>query len=251
VGIVSVPDPVEFLRAVSGFTRAETRMPPRVKLGTIDPAYSSASYPGALPKVTFDGESTLSGKRYTVVGSYLPTPGDRVALLPAGKTYVIIGAIDADAAVRVGGALSVGGILSLGGGDDLDTGDWSSYTPTWTASSSNPTIVAGAGSSARYRYADKNTVHVQILTFFDTGSAKGSGTYKISLPVTGTEAPLGGAVGAAIVNDSGAAVRPCIVTGASTSTVNIWTAAGNILTDAVLTGTFVGSWVRIDFTYQV
>jgi hypothetical protein len=223
-----------------------------VKLGVIDPAYSSSSYPGTLPKVTFDGESTLSGKRYTVIGSYLPTPGDRVALLPVGNTYVIIGAIDTDAALRVGGALAVEGELTVGSGADFDTGGWLSYTPTWTASSSNPTIVPDSGSSARYRYVDKNTIHVQILTIIGAGSSKGSGVYEISLPVSGAESTLSGAAGSAIINDSGTAVRTGVVAGAGISTVSIWTsAAGNILTDAVLTGTFVGSWLRIDFTYQV
>jgi hypothetical protein len=64
-----------------------------ILLGTVDPAYVTSTYPTTLPKITFDGESTLSGKRYVVVGSYLPVAGDRVALVPIGTTYAIIGAL--------------------------------------------------------------------------------------------------------------------------------------------------------------
>lgn len=65
------------------------------RLAVIDPAYSAASFPGTLPRVTFEGESTLSDKGYNVAGTYSPQPSHRVLLVPVGNTYVIIGKLAA------------------------------------------------------------------------------------------------------------------------------------------------------------
>jgi hypothetical protein len=108
-------DALDFLQSVAGYARAQDAPTPRVKLGTIDAAYDPDTYPATLPKVVFDGELTLSGKRYPVIGSYWPHPSDRVVLLPAGTTYAIIGSVDQDASTRVGGSLVVADDASVGG----------------------------------------------------------------------------------------------------------------------------------------
>jgi len=78
---------LDLLQAVAGFTRSQdTGSATRpVKLGTINPAHTTG-----LPRVTFDGETTLSGKGYPYAASYTPAANDRVALLPVGTTYLII-----------------------------------------------------------------------------------------------------------------------------------------------------------------
>lgn len=50
-------------------------------LATIDPAYTSG-----LPKVTFDVETTLSGKGYPYAYTYMPTANDRVLMPPQACT---------------------------------------------------------------------------------------------------------------------------------------------------------------------
>jgi hypothetical protein len=118
---------LSFLESVAGYLRAQgSSSDGRVKLGTIDPSYVSSTYPGTLPKITFDGESTLSGKTYPVIGSYLPAASDRVALIPVGTTYAIIGALDSDASIRVGGSITLDG--------DLVRDTWRAITPlnSWT-----------------------------------------------------------------------------------------------------------------------
>jgi hypothetical protein len=86
-----VIDAQGFLDTVAGYTRARTdgSADKPLRLAVVDPAYSSG-----LPRVTFEGESTLSGRGYAFLESYYPTAGDRVALVPAGTTYLIIGAVD-------------------------------------------------------------------------------------------------------------------------------------------------------------
>lgn len=81
-----VMDPLDFLDSVAGHTAA--RYPVQTPLlGTVDPAYTTGN-----PKITFDGETTLSGKTYLYAG-YTPQAGDRVVLLPVGNSYLVIAAI--------------------------------------------------------------------------------------------------------------------------------------------------------------
>lgn len=92
-------DPIDFVAAVSGAARAD--LPPGLKLATIDPAYDAfATYPTVpLPKVTFDGETTLSTKRYPAMADYWPAAGDRVLMAPVGRSWLIVGPIRAATAV--------------------------------------------------------------------------------------------------------------------------------------------------------
>lgn len=60
-----------------------------VRLATVDPAFAAGS-----PKVTFDGELTMSTKGYPFLGA-APRPGQRVAMLPVGRGYLILpGGVD-------------------------------------------------------------------------------------------------------------------------------------------------------------
>lgn len=81
-------DPFDFLDLTGAFPSV-SQARPTYKLATIDPNYVSGD-----PRVTFDGESTLSLKRYTVLGSYDPLPGERVLMAAVGQAnYVIIGSV--------------------------------------------------------------------------------------------------------------------------------------------------------------
>lgn len=58
------------------------------RLGKIDPSYASG-----LPKVLFDGETTVSTKTYPYLASYTPAANDRVELLLFGSTWVVQGKV--------------------------------------------------------------------------------------------------------------------------------------------------------------
>jgi hypothetical protein len=88
-----VTSPQRVLDVIAGMQVPVGSNPKRLRVGSVDPVYRSGSYPGVLPRVVFDGESRASCKRYMVVGSYRPEPGDRVVLAPVGTTYVILGAV--------------------------------------------------------------------------------------------------------------------------------------------------------------
>lgn len=84
---------MSFLDAISGYVRYENGSSATrpIRLAAIDPAHDP--YAGVLPKVTFEGEATLSGKRYPFVDQYVPVPNDKVVLIPVGTTYLILGSI--------------------------------------------------------------------------------------------------------------------------------------------------------------
>jgi hypothetical protein len=59
---------------------------------------------------------------------------------------------------------------------------WASYTPAWTASSSNPSLGNGTISGS-YLQINK-TVLFRVVLFAGSTTTFGSGTYRLSLPVT-------------------------------------------------------------------
>lgn len=71
-------------QAMAVKNKAETAI---VKLGTV----TSVSNGRAL--VQHYGESTPSTKKYTAIDGYFPEVGDKVAMLPQGNTYIIIGKV--------------------------------------------------------------------------------------------------------------------------------------------------------------
>lgn len=94
-------DASDLISAIQGMARAD--LPPDVKLATVDPAYTVGTVADpTLPKVTFDGETTMSTKQYPIVSGYVPTASDRVVLVPVGRTYVIIGTVSHPRPLRTG-----------------------------------------------------------------------------------------------------------------------------------------------------
>ena len=52
------------------------------------------SWDGTLrPSVIFDGETTATTKGYTYLSSYKPIPGDQVAMVKHGHSWIILGKI--------------------------------------------------------------------------------------------------------------------------------------------------------------
>jgi hypothetical protein len=96
---------MDILASMSGFQQGNNGSADKpIKQATIDPAFVPASFlTGTLPKVTFEGESTLSTKFYPVASPYWPHPNDRVWMVPIGTTYLIAGSIEpSEASVYVG-----------------------------------------------------------------------------------------------------------------------------------------------------
>lgn len=83
---------LSFLESVTGYSETgEAVTPPSedrpVKLGTIDPSWTTGN-----PRVLFDGETIMGVRGYPWAGTK-PRPGERVVLVPQGRSYVIVGAL--------------------------------------------------------------------------------------------------------------------------------------------------------------
>lgn len=87
-------DPAKFFDAVREYDRSAENAESKgfTRCGTIDP-----NYIGTGPaRVQFDGETAVSQKAYAFVGT-APPANTRVALIPIGPTYLILGAVNGGA----------------------------------------------------------------------------------------------------------------------------------------------------------
>lgn len=139
----------------------------------------------------------------------------------------------------------------VNGGRTLDLGTWQTYSPAWTASTTNPAIGNGT-ISGRYIYLNKHTVRAVIRIAMGTTTTRGTGNYKFSLPVTAADSQGFGATGAFAINDSGSALRTGTVVFTSTTTVELWiNASGGAVAAATLLGIVNGSVIEFAIEYEV
>lgn len=129
---------------------------------------------------------------------------------------------------------------------------WTTYTPTWTAATTNP--VLGNGTIVgRYKRIGK-TVHLQIDLTMGSTTTYGSGAWSVSLPVAaaassgsriGTAQALGGSrfPGQVVISPSATATSPFFPSSSSVSN----------LSSAAATTPFAwanGNELRITVTYE-
>lgn len=221
----------EILQSMSGYVRSQVP-DTTVKFGVIDPSYTVLNYiAGTLPKVTFDGESTMSGKLYPVIGDYIPYPSERVMLIPCGRTYAIVGAVAGEGLAKQWRSYGAGGATVL------------------TAVTTNPT----QGSStytAEYAVVTTNLVKVRITLLINTGGGwnAGSGDWRFMLPpgFTQTANSSGRPGGVCWINKSGIALRQGVCySGGSTTYFYIWVDNGSSLA-AMGSGGLGGAWATND-----
>lgn len=83
-------------------------------------------------------------------------------------------------------------------------GPWTSFTPSLTATTTNPTLGTGGSfdlGGIYTRQADRLIIALYRIVFGNSGNAAGSGNYQISYPVTAVNGPA--AHGFGIMVDSG------------------------------------------------
>ncbi len=83
-------------------------------------------------------------------------------------------------------------------------GTWTTYTPEWTATTTNPSV--GGGSIVGYYCQLNDLVIGNAWIQAGSGYNRGSGTYRISVPVTGDSGVAGYSAGSAWVYDSSATI---------------------------------------------
>ncbi|MDF2915893.1 MAG: hypothetical protein K0S70_110 [Microbacterium sp.] len=68
------------------------------------------------------------------------------------------------------------------GGWVIETSDWISYTPTWTAANSAPVLNNGT-LLGRYKYIGRKLIAFRIELFFGNTTSGGAGDYAFALPL--------------------------------------------------------------------
>ncbi|QFG05227.1 hypothetical protein 019DV002_30 [Bacillus phage 019DV002] len=77
----------DFLNIITPFI--ESKVTPAFSLGKIDPSHTA----GSNPRILFDGETSVSSKRYKYLSSYTPKANDRVLIANVSGTHVVLGKI--------------------------------------------------------------------------------------------------------------------------------------------------------------
>jgi hypothetical protein len=63
-------------------------------------------------------------------------------------------------------------------------GEWTSYTPVLTASTTNPTLGTGSSATGAYARVQNLIIYNFLILFGTSGVNAGVGNYSVSLPVT-------------------------------------------------------------------
>ena len=139
------------------------------------------------------GASTASGARTNLGISAANTP-----FTPNGS----IAATDVQAAIQEVRD-------EAGGGAAFSS--WAAWTPTLTATTTNPTLGTGGSATGRYVQNPDKTVNASgIILFGSSGVAAGSGEYLIALPVARNASAIGQVMGTAVLyDDSAGKFMPC------------------------------------------
>lgn len=155
------------LRDITAFVAA-TKEPSSadkpVRLAVVNPSHTSG-----WPRVTFEGESTLSGKSYPHVDSYSPAAGDRVVLVPVGSTYLIVGAIS-----TTGAGVPAGSVQAYAG---------STAPSGWLACDGSPV---------------SRTTYARLFAAIGTTWGTGDGSTTFNVPDLRGRAPIGAGTGAGL-----------------------------------------------------
>jgi len=144
--------------------------------------------------------------------SILITEGTEPSAPAAGKQRLYI-----DSTTHLVMVTNSSGVESAVGGIAL--GAWTNYTPTITATTTNPTLGSSVV-SGRYKLLDTKTGIVRVKMSITTGGAwnPGSGEWQFSLPASWTLAGTLACVGSVHILDSGTRRYAGIVLGTSGDT---------------------------------
>lgn len=114
--------------------------------------------------------------------------------------------------------------------DTLTAPDWITYTPTWTGSTTNPSIGNGTLTGRYRRPTGSDLVHADIRIAMGSTTTYGSGFWMISLGVTPSTASQNAMVEVAAIIDA--------------STGGTYPGAGRIFTGLLVVGTPSGGLVN-------
>jgi hypothetical protein len=132
-------------------------------------------------------------------------------------------------------------------------GAWSTYTPALTAASSNPTLGSGSSATGSYVRIGRTIIGRCRLAFGTSGTAAGSGAYRVSLPVTPvTPAAVSAIVGSGSVRDasSGNSYVISCVNGSGDTFITMNADTTQSVSDSAPFAWSTQDAIGIEFTYE-
>lgn len=127
--------------------------------------------------------------------------------------------------------------------------DWTDYTPTLTAATTNPTLGTGSSQNGRWVQVGSLVVVQVSITFGTSGTAAGSGAYYVSLPAAASStAPV---LGSGDLRDDSTGSRrvASALVGSSTSVTGLVTDDGQVSSSVPWTWAASDS-LRLSLTYE-
>lgn len=140
-----------------------------VRFGTV-----TALFPTVLTaKVQFDGESAASEKQYAYMAHYSPTVNDRVALMRAGGTWLILGKIGYNttpyAAKTNASGLEVNGTFNVNGNAAFNSNRLGFFTASTAAKTAvaDPSAITTGAAPATYNATWGGQVKTDLTNLYN------------------------------------------------------------------------------------
>lgn len=130
---------------------------------------------------------------------------------------------------------------------------WTAYTPALTATTTNPTLGTGSTAAGRYQRVGRSIWGQLNVKFGTSGTAAGSGTYRLSLPVTARSNTFAEVCGSGYILDASASdLRFCLLRIVGTTIAEIYfTAVTNFfVTHAVPWAWTINDEFNFSFLYE-
>lgn len=127
---------------------------------------------------------------------------------------------------------------------------WEAWTPTLTASTTNPTLGTGSSRVGRYGQVNKIVTGYGKITFGTAGTAAGSGFYSVTVPLTAQASAPSVPIGPVFLFDGGINVRVGVLVLTSTTTATMRYDAGGLVSNAAPWAWGANSQIQYSFTYE-
>lgn len=127
---------------------------------------------------------------------------------------------------------------------------WEAWTPTLTASTTNPTLGTGSSRTGRWARVNKIVTGSGKITFGTSGTAAGSGFYSVSLPATAQSSTPVGPIGTFYIGDGGINVRVGVLVATSTTTATMRYDAGGLVQNNAPWVWGANALILYSFTYE-
>jgi len=127
---------------------------------------------------------------------------------------------------------------------------WETYTPTLTASTTNPTLGTGSSASGKYGRVNKLVYGQGQINFGSAGVVAGSGFYFVSLPITALAS--GQVIGQFQIYDSsaGAVYLGTVISDTTTRGIMYYGAPSTVVTNSTPMVWAANDFIRYTFQYE-